>query len=127
MYGVFFLKKSRVYTLVFLKALFSITRSFTAAALSLSGSLLSVSVMLAIIYFNADASYSFLSICGAMAHNIGQYLVAMVILSWSKQVFFAYLPVLLISGVVMGFATSIILKAVLPALKKLGLGGAFKQ
>ena len=57
-----------------------------------------------------------LSVCGALAHNIGQLLGAGVIISSSLS--FYYAPVMLVLGLVMGALTSITLKALLPALGK---------
>ena len=56
--------------------------------------------------------------CGALAHNIGQLLGAGVIISSSLSLYYA--PVMLVLGLVMGALTSITLKALLPALGRLG-------
>ena len=60
-----------------------------------------------------------LSVCGALAHNVGQLLGAGVIISSSLSLYYA--PVMLVLGLVMGALTSITLKALLPALGQAGL------
>ena len=59
-----------------------------------------------------------LSVCGALAHNIGQLLGASVILSTAVSLYYA--PIMLVLGLVMGMLTSITLRAMLPALGRLG-------
>ena len=60
-----------------------------------------------------------LSVSGALAHNVGQLLGASVILSSAMSLYYA--PVMLVLGLVMGALTSITLRALLPALGRLGL------
>lgn len=60
-----------------------------------------------------------LSVCGALAHNIGQLLGAGLILSSAMSLYYA--PVMLVLGLGMGALTSITLRALLPALSRLGL------
>ena len=60
----------------------------------------------------------FLSVCGALAHNIGQLLGASVILSTAVSLYYA--PIMLVLGLVMGMLTSVTLRAMLPALGRLG-------
>ena len=62
-------------------------------------------------------SYLILSILGAVSHNIGQ-IVAASLLFKSATVFY-YLPVLIVSGVLMGTLTAVLMKALLPALKRI--------
>ena len=66
-----------------------------------------------------------LSVCGALAHNIGQLLGASVILSTAVSLYYA--PVMLVLGLVMGALTSITLKALLPALGKMGFSTQEKR
>ena len=63
-------------------------------------------------------SYFILSVSGAIAHNVGQLCFVNLLLTRSVYTFY-YLPVLLISGLVMGSLTSLSLKALLPALEKI--------
>jgi len=98
--------------LVALKALFAITRSATAAMMSAAGGLLSVTVML---LMKKRASSIFCSICGAVSHNLGQLAVAALLLK--NGLVFYYLPVLMISGVVMGLITGTLLVTVEPVVR----------
>lgn len=121
MYGVFFInKKSGIY-LAFCKGFFAfITRGFTAAVLSLCGSLLSVLAVIFLIWvFKDKISYIVLSVIAAVCHNIGQLVALSFILS---GMYFYYTPVLIISGIVMGIVTGMVLKAVMPALEKIFKG-----
>ena len=103
-----------------LKALFVfLVSGFTAGFLSLCGGLLSLLVMWVLYYLlPVRPTWFILSVCGALAHNIGQLLGAGVIISSSLS--FYYAPVMLVLGLVMGALTSITLKALLPALGKMG-------
>ncbi len=118
MYMLFFVGKRQAITLVLLKSFFAfLMRGFTASIMSFCGGLLSLFVMIIItIISKKRASYLILSICGAVFHNIGQLIVAVLILSNVKVLW--YFPMLIISGMVMGILTSLVLKAVLPAIKK---------
>lgn len=59
------------------------------------------------------------SVVGAIFHNIGQ--TAAVSAIYTNLTLWAFLPVLLISAILAGAATSVLLKVTLPALKKLEL------
>ena len=59
-----------------------------------------------------------LSVCGALAHNVGQLIGAGFLLSSALSLYYA--PVMLVLGLVMGGLTALILRALLPALEKLG-------
>ena len=99
---------------------------FTAGFLSLCGGLLSLLVMWVLYYLlPVRPTWFILSVCGALAHNIGQLLGAGVIISSSLS--FYYAPVMLVLGLVMGALTSITLKALLPALGKMGFSTQEKR
>lgn len=121
MYALFFLGKKQAYTIAVLKAFFVfITRGGIAAALSLSGGILSLTVMiLLLLLFKEQITYFILSIFGAVFHNVGQFIVILIL--YTGMNIWAYLPLLLISGVVAGMVTSTLLKFILPALKRLVL------
>ena len=88
-------------------------------ALSLCGGLFSLLVMWVLYYhFPVQPTWFILSVCGALAHNIGQLLGASVILSSAMSLYYA--PVMLVFGLIMGSLTSITLRALLPALGRLG-------
>ena len=61
-------------------------------------------------------SYIALSIIGAVCHNVGQLIAARFLIS---QFLFYYIPVLLISGVIMGVLTGTMFGHLTPYLKKI--------
>lgn len=119
MYALFFLGKRQAYTIGILKSLFVFTtRGGIAALLSLSGGILSITVMILLsVLFREKISYLILSIFGAVFHNIGQFAVITVI--YSGMSLWAYFPVLLISGLAAGIVTSTLLKFLMPAFQRL--------
>lgn len=103
-----------------LKAFFVfLVSGWTAGFLSLCGGLLSLLVMW-LLYYHCPLrpTWFILSVCGALAHNIGQLLGASVILSTAVSLYYA--PIMLVLGLVMGMLTSVTLRAMLPALGRLG-------
>ena len=118
MYALFFLGKKEAILLAFLKSLFVfITRGAIAGFLSLFGGLFSVLVMISLIFvFKDKISYLVVSIVGSIFHNIGQLIAVSLI--YTNFLWIAYLPVLLIAGVLAGLATSTLLKVFIPAFKK---------
>ena len=95
-----------------------ITRGAIAALLSVVGGLLSITIMLVLlIIFKNKISYLVISICGAISHNVGQFIVVALLYVGTNML--AYLPVLLVSGVFAGIVTSTLLRIILPALKRL--------
>ena len=115
MYALFFMGPRQALVLDVLKALFV----FTAGFLSLCGGLLSLAVMWVLYYLlPVRPTWFILSVCGALAHNVGQLLGAGVIISSSLSLYYA--PVMLVLGLVMGALTSVTLRALLPALGKMG-------
>ena len=120
MYALFFMGPRQALVLDVLKALFVfLVSGFTAGFLSLCGGLLSLLVMWVLYYLlPVRPTWFILSVCGALAHNIGQLLGAGVIISSSLS--FYYAPVMLVLGLVMGLLTSVPLRAMLPALGRLG-------
>jgi heptaprenyl diphosphate synthase len=91
--------------------------SFTSFWYSIVGGLLSFFVMIILKKTNKFSPMG-ISICGAIAHNIGQIAVAIVILEEFKIAL--YLPILLISGAItgaiIGILSIILLKS--PIFKK---------
>ena len=109
MYALFFMGPKQALVLDVLKAFFVfLVSGWTAGFLSLCGGLLSLLV----------PTWFILSVCGALAHNIGQLLGASVILSTAVSLYYA--PIMLVLGLVMGMLTSVTLRAMLPALGRLG-------
>ena len=121
MYSLFFLKKRDAFTLAVLKSFFVfLTQGAVAAFLSLCGGLLSlVMMLLCMAIFQNRISYLMISIVGAIFHNTGQ--IAAASLLYTNLVMWSYFPVLLVSGVIAGMATSTLLRITLPALKRLNL------
>ena len=120
MYALFFMGARQALVLDVLKALFVfLVSGFTAGFLSLCGGLLSLAVMWVLYYLlPVRPTWFILSVCGALAHNVGQLLGAGVIISSSLSLYYA--PVMLVLGLVMGALTSVTLRALLPALGKMG-------
>lgn len=116
MYTLFYLGKKEAFFLNIAKGLFVlITRGFTAGVLSLCGGMLSIFIIILLsLIFKEKISYLVLSIMGAIFHNLGQ-LIAVSILLNNKYTLY-YLPILLISGIIMGSVTGILLKTLLPVL-----------
>lgn len=121
MYALFFLNKGQAFSIAILKGLFVMfTRGPIAGSLSLCGGVVSLIVMIGIIWiFKEKASYFVISIFGSIFHNMGQ--LALVAFMFGGIYILGYFPVLLISGIIAGFATSTLLRFILPAFKKLGL------
>jgi len=119
MYALFFIGPAQSYGIAVLKSLFVIiTRGLIAGALSLSGGVLSISIMLLVLILSKrKASYAMTSMTGAISHNIGQFLVITLIYAGTNIWF--YLPVLVIAGLISGLLTAGLLRILLPAVKKL--------
>ena len=120
MYSLFFLKKRYALAIVLLKGLFTfLLKGPVSSILSLSGGLLSITVIFVLITVsNKKITYLMSSVCGALAHNIGQFFVASIIL---RTPLWYYLPALLFAGIAAGIATSTLLRLTLPALSKLNI------
>ena len=81
---------------------------------SLAGGLLSLAVMVLLTKTNR-LSVVTVSITGGICHNIGQIIVAILVVENLKLVY--YIPVLLISGFVTGLLIGIVSQLVLPRVK----------
>ena len=121
MYALFFVGKKQAFAIAILKSGFVfITRSATAAFLSLFGGVLSVVIMMFLmLIFKEKISYLIISIAGSVFHNIGQFVA--ISISYTSLGLWAYLPLLIISGVIAGIVTATLLRFILPAFKKLNL------
>lgn len=95
-----------------------LTRGAVAGAASISGGLLSLAVMAVALRFSGTgpSRYFTVSIPGAVFHNIGQLLAVSILLK-NTAVFYS-LPVLFLAGVLMGCVTAVLLRIVLPALRR---------
>ena len=122
MYGLFTLGARGGITIAILKSFFVFLArgGFVAASLSLAGGLTSVGIMLLLSTLpGIKHKYLLLSIFGAIGHNIGQIIVAIILTQTTQLIFM--LPVLLISGVIMGAVTGMVLKTVMPYMNRLHL------
>lgn len=119
MYALFFLGLPSAYTIAILKSLFAVmTRGLIAGLTSLSGGLLSVTCMYMLNRLTGGrVSYSILGVSGAVCHNLGQYLL-IILLDYLRIPVLAFLPLLLFTGIVTGLLSSALLRAALPALKR---------
>ena len=116
MYCLFFIGPMPAIILALLKSgfVFLMGKGAVAVLLSAAGGLCSVLVMAGLAKLKASKGAT--SIAGAVAHNIAQLAVAAWIIGMPVMVF--YLPALVISGVVMGLITALILKYVTPAFSR---------
>ena len=119
MYCFFFVGRKYALFLAILKSVFVfLIRGAIAGALSLTGGVLSILVIAFLVFlFNSKISYTLVSIAGAIAHNLGQIIIASFILG--SDLVFIYTPVLLVSGVIMGSITGTLLKVVMPVFKNI--------
>ena len=103
-----------------LKAVFVFaTRGWIASVLSLSGGVLSISVMVVLlILFKDKISYLILSISGAIFHNMGQLIAVSIV--YTNLYLLYFFPVLIITGILAGIVTSVLLNVIKPALKRVG-------
>ena len=121
MYALFVLGPVSGYTIAVLKSLFVLlTRGAVAAAMSASGGIASVTVMLLLgLLPGIRRQYLLLSVFGGAAHNVGQLIAARFIIS--NQYVWYCLPVLLAAGLLMGAITGMALRVVMPYLDRLSL------
>ena len=120
MYLIFFIGRKEATTMAILKAGFNfLIRGPIASLLSLTGGLLSVFVILVLRgIFKDRASFVSLSVSGAIAHNLGQLVMACVIMqNW--LLFYAFFPFLLIAGTVFGTITGVSLKVLMPVFDRI--------
>ncbi len=85
---------------------------------SLAGGMLSLAVM-SVLKKSSDYSITGVSIAGGVMHNIGQLLIAMIVVETFSVVY--YVPVLLISGLVTGMLIGITANEMLKRLVNLNL------
>ena len=117
MYVLMFMGKRWGFSVAFLKSFFVLfMRGPTAFFISLAGGLLSCLGMSLLMKIR-DLNLVYLSIGGAVCHNLGQLLAASLCL---KNIYvWYYIPILIISGIIMGIVTGITIKVIMPALTNL--------
>lgn len=97
MYALVFMKRRQALALVLLKAGFSLfVRGATAGLLSLCGGMLSWAVMCLLLSLPTPVTGYIFSVCGALAHNIGQLLGAVTVLGSAMAL--GYAPICWQSG-----------------------------
>lgn len=117
MYALVFTRRRYALALVVLKAAFTfIVRGATAGFLSLCGGGLSWLMLCILLSLPFPVTGYIFSVCGALAHNIGQLLGASVVLSSALAL--GYAPVLMAAGLVVGSITWWVARGVFPALKR---------
>ena len=123
LYSLYMLGIRQSFVLMLLKALMSwlIYTNMSAMFYSLGGGFLSLVVMVLLFKMNG-VSIIGVSALGAVFFNVGQILVAVVMLN-TPQLIVTYLPILMISGVVTGVLTGVVAKMVMKHLKALGARG----
>jgi len=120
MFTAFSLGGKDAFTLGVLKGFFNtLLRGTMAGLLSLSGGLISITVILLLNKISkGKISIIILSVLGAISHNMGQLAMASFLMG-SHLVFIGFLPVLLIAGAVLGTLTGIAAKIIMPRLSQL--------
>ncbi len=102
-----------------IKSIFAgITRGATAFIMSLCGGLLSTLVMIMLLKLK-DSPFGIMgvSIMSAVAHNVGQLIVACIV-SGTPALVVGYGPLLLLFSLITGSVTGAILRVAMPALEK---------
>ena len=120
LYALYMLGVKRATVLMLLKALMSwlIYTNMSAMFYSLGGGFLSLVAMI-LLHRMKGVSIIGVSALGAVFFNVGQILMAVVMLN-TPQLIVTYLPILMISGVVTGVLTGVVAQMVMKHLKALG-------
>ena len=120
LYSLYMLGIRQSFILMLLKALMSwlIYTNMNAMFYSLGGGLMSLLAMIALSRVSGISIIG-VSALGAVFFNVGQILVAVVMLH-TPQLIVTYLPILMVSGVVTGVLTGVVAKMVMKHLKAMG-------
>lgn len=122
MFALFYLGFNSAFTISVLRCLLAalLFGGFSSMLYSLSGALLALLVM-QLLKLGYDRLFSLLgiSVGGAAAHNSGQILMASLMMR--NTAIFAYLPVLLLAGIVMGLITAIAAQYLFYLVDKIGV------
>ena len=123
LYSLYMLGVRQSVVLMFLKALMSwlIYMNMSAMFYSLGGGALSLLAMVLLSRVDGVSAVG-VSALGAVFFNVGQILVAVLILN-TPQLLMTYLPVLMISGVVTGVLTGVVAQMVMKHLRSLNTAG----
>ena len=122
MYCLFYMGKENAFILLVLKSLFVfLTRGMIAFCMSFAGGICSFFIMILLISLKKqNLSFIIISVCAAVTHNMAQLLVSAVILSGTAV--FYYAPVLAVSGILMGIVTGVLLRFMMPVMRRLDFG-----
>ncbi|MBR3797107.1 MAG: Gx transporter family protein [Clostridia bacterium] len=120
LYSLYMMGVKQSFILMLLKALMSwlIYTNMNAMLYSLGGGFFSLVVMILLSRMNG-VSIIGVSALGAVFFNVGQILVAVVMLN-TPQLIVTYLPILMLSGVVTGVLTGVVAQMVMKHLKAIG-------
>ncbi len=100
-----------------LKACFAgLTRGLTAFCMSLCGGVLSTLMMVLLFRYAKKIGFVGIGVLSAVCHNLGQLLVASVLVGNASVL--GYAPVLLLCALIAGILTGLIFRAVLPAVQR---------
>lgn len=115
LYGLYMMNWKNTMNLMLLKVLLSgiLFAGFSGALYSFSGGVLS---LMAMYWMQQHSGFSIVgvSVLGAVFHNIGQILMAMLVVQ--TRGLLLYLPVLIIAGVVTGTLTGLVAQSVFKGL-----------
>lgn len=99
-----------------IKGVFSfLTRGITAGLMSLCGGLCSTFTMW-LVWKKTNFSLLFTGVCGALAHNAAQLGISLLLTGMAA---WFYAPAMLLLSVVTGLCSGLVLKLVLPALRRI--------
>jgi heptaprenyl diphosphate synthase len=116
MYALFFAGARSAFILSALKSMFVfLMRGPVAGLMSFSGGMMSLLVIALAAAMMPDASYLFISVAGAVTHNVAQLAVASMLASTNLMP--ALLPILAAAGIPAGALTASLLRVVMPILK----------
>lgn len=117
LFALYMLSPLTAFLLMLLKVLLSglLFGGVSAMMYAAAGGILSMLVMIFLKHFNF--SILFVSMLGAVAHNVGQVLLAMVILHTSQLIY--YMAILALVGIAAGAITGIAAKATIGHIQKL--------
>ena len=116
MYALFFVGSRQAFTLAVLKSLFVfLMRGPIAGVMSASGGIVSLLAIASIAALSSNVSYLFLSVAGALVHNMSQLAAASFIVSTNLVP--VCLPVLAAAAIPAGTLTAALLRAMMPIFK----------
>jgi len=118
MYCLYFIGVVYAFGIIFLKFLFAfIVRGAVAGIMSLAGGLISCAVMYIMLCIGKkNLSIIFISAISAVSHNLSQCAVAYFIVG---KTVLLYIPVLIVSGLIMGLITGVTMRILIPPFERI--------